>query len=173
MSSWLVPRATSPRHLNKRARPTDGISLYSGWRLLSAVLLNRPYDRAPGAPSFWRGEPNEHPFEKPTAADTARERHHLHLWTTEFLDAGEPVWVGTVHKDKSDRAAFGITLPIHEIDRAIDREREIVGADLARATFFERSEDTKVTDPMLGQNASKSPFFTDGHALLVFLRCPI
>lgn len=153
--------------------PTDGISWGSSWRLLSAVLLNRPYDRAPGTPSFWRGEPNEHAFEKPTAADTARERHHLHLWATEFLDAGEPVWVGTVHRDKSDRAAFGITLPIHEIDPAIDREREIVGADLARATCFERSEDAKVTDPMLGQNASKSPFFTDGRALLVFLKCPI
>jgi hypothetical protein len=151
--------------------PTDRIGFGTTWRLLLAELSNRPYRRAPGIPTFWRGRPNEQGFQKPTPMDTVRERHHLHLWDTPFRVADDPVWVATVHLDKMAVTATGIRLPIHEIDPAIDRERELLKVDFPQTHCVKRDYETVVTDPMLGNNAIGSAFFTDGKGLVVFLKC--
>ena len=151
--------------------PTDQITIGTAWRMLVAVLSDRPYPRAPGIPTFWQGRPNELGFERPTLAGTARERHHLHLWDTPFEVSSTAVWVATIHLDKMAVTTAGIRLPIHEIDSAIDRERQALQADLLRTRCVERSYDAAVTEPMMGYNAFGSPFFTDGKALVVFLKC--
>ncbi len=153
-------------------KPTDPIAFGTAWRLFVAEVLDQPYDRAPGTPTFWRGRPNERGFEKPTATNSARERHHLHIWATEFIEAGRPVWVGTVHLDRSVTALVGITLPIHQIDPAIDRERDTLATDFLGSGCLEHSGIARVTDPMMGENTLNNPFFTDGKALFLSLRCP-
>jgi membrane-associated phospholipid phosphatase len=152
-------------------KPTDRITAGSTWRLIVAELRDRPYPQAPGTPTFWRSRPNEHGFERPTASDSARERHHLHLWDTSFRVTGNPVWVGTVHLDKSATTASGVGLPIHQIDPAVDREREALRADFSRASCVGHLIEEPITEPMMGQNTVGSPFFTDGMALIVFLKC--
>jgi hypothetical protein len=152
-------------------QPADPITFGSVLHLFVAQMLNQPYDRAPGTPTFWRGKPNEQAFEKPTSADSVRERNHLHLWTTSYLVAGGPVWVGTAHLDKAPISRIGLVSPFHEIDPAIDREREALRSDLAQTSCVEQVDDAQVTEPMMGQNALKSPFFTDGKAVVAYLNC--
>lgn len=151
--------------------PTDRITIGTVWRMLVAVLSNRPYPRAPGIPTFWQGRPNELGFERPTLTHSARERHHLHLWDTTFEVADIAVWVATIHLDKLAVTTAGIHLPIHEIDPAIDRERQALRADLLQTRCIERTYEAAVTEPMMGYNAFGNPFFTDGRALVVFLKC--
>lgn len=152
--------------------PTDRITAASTWRLLVAVLRDRPYPRAPGTPTFWYGKPNERGFERSTAAGSARERHHLHLWDTPFLVGDGRVWVATVHLDRSATTTpTGVRLPIHQIDPAVDREREALRADFVRSRCVEHLDETIVTEALMGRNAIGSPFFTDGKALVAFARC--
>jgi undecaprenyl-diphosphatase len=151
--------------------PADPITIASSWRLLIAELFGRPDPRAPGLPVFWDARPNPFSFERPTPANTAQERHHLHLWNTRFSVGGRPVWLGTVHLDKKGELTPGVPIPIHEIDPAIDKERDGLGSSLASTSCVDHIRDVSVTEPMLGQNALRSPFFTDGKAIVVNLNC--
>jgi hypothetical protein len=151
---------------------TDPITLTSTWRLFTAWSLNQPYPQAPGTPTFWNGKPNEIAFEKPTPADTVRERHHLHLWDTPYMLNGKPVWVGTVHFDRASAAPGGIVVPAHQIDPAIDRERDGLRSDYSQTRCLAVMTTARVTDSLLGQNALHNPFFTDGNAIVLFVNCP-
>jgi len=151
--------------------PTVPISFGSSWRLLIAELRNQPAPRAPGLPTFWQGRPNQQGFQHVDPMGSARERHHLHVWDTAFRVAGNAVWVGTVHFDRETQTAGGTGLLIHQIDPAVDRERESLKSDLARTKCTQRIDEAVVTEPMLGQNAVGSPFFTDGEAFVAFLKC--
>jgi hypothetical protein len=66
---------------------------------------------------------------------------------------------------------LAIFFPIHQVDPAVDREREALRADFSRASCVARLVEKPVTEPMRGQNTVGSPFFTDGLALVVFLKC--
>ncbi len=150
---------------------TDLVSFASSWRMLVAELNNQASPNAPGLPTFWRGRPNRRGYQRVDPAGSARERHHLHLWETAYRVDGNPVWLGTVHFDKQVRTADGTGLLIHQIDPAVDREREALRTDLSRTNCDERMDEAVVTAPMLGQNAVGNPFFTDGNALIAFLKC--
>ncbi len=151
--------------------PTDPITIESAWRLLFAALVDRAYPRAPGIPTFWHGKLNELAFARSTPRQSARERHHLHVWRTFFKVDGRPVWLGTAHFDKLASTTGGILLLVHEIDPAIDREREGLRAELLSTRCVDRIGEAKITEPMLGRNAVGSPFFTDGKAIIVTLKC--
>jgi hypothetical protein len=62
-------------------------------------------------------------------------------------------------------------MPIHQIDAAVDREREALRSDFSRTSCVAQLVEAPVTGPMMGQNAVGSSFFTDGIALVVFLKC--
>lgn len=152
-------------------RATDRITPATIWRLVVAELGNHPYPQAPGTPSFWSGKPNQRGFEKPTSANTARERQHLHLWDTPFSLPEGPVWVATVHFDTSAKTANGVRLPIHQIDPAVDVQREALRVDLAKSECATTVTEAPVIAPMMGQNGAGSPFFTDGKTLVVMVSC--
>lgn len=149
--------------------PTDAITLSNSWRLLGAELFNRPYPEAPGTPSFWRGIPNLRAFERPTESNSARERHHLHLWETPYRVGGVAVSVGTVHRDTSVTTAAGVLLPIHQIDPNVDRERDALRENLSGSPCTARLSLPPIIQPMMGENAIGNPFFTDGKAVLAVL----
>ncbi|MDP3948040.1 MAG: LssY C-terminal domain-containing protein [bacterium] len=149
----------------------DPITARSLWRLVAATALNGPYPRAPGTPSFWNAFPNELSFEQPTAADTVRERHHIHFWKTPFVvDSGEDVWFGTAHFDMAIKISSGVVLPTHVIDPAVDKERDKIKNNLLRTGSVGRFEEFQITEPMLGSNQSGDQFFTDGRSFIFFLK---
>ena len=152
-------------------RQADPITFSSSWRLLVAQLLQRPDPTAPGLPVFWRGKPNPMSFERPTPRNSAQERHHLHLWNTEFYVGDRPVWIGTVHLDKKGVISSGIPLPIHQIDPAVDLAREALLQDLLATHCVRILPEVQVTQSMAGKNELGNPFFTDGKAIVVSLDC--
>lgn len=138
--------------------PTDQISIGSGLRLFVAELRNLHPRRAPRLPTFWHGQPNQRGFQHLDPSGSARERHHLHLWDTAFRVSGNSIWVGTVHFDKEAKTANGRGLLIHQVDPAVDKEREALRADLLRSKCVEKMDEAVVTKPMMGQNAIGNPF---------------
>ena len=110
-------------------------------------------------------------FERPTPRNSAQERHHLHLWQTEFSVGDRPVWIGTVHLDKKGLISSGLPFPIHEIDPAVDKEREALLTDLSSTQCVRALPEAQVTQSMSGKNELGNPFFTDGRAIVVSLDC--
>jgi membrane-associated phospholipid phosphatase len=151
--------------------PTDRISFASSWRLLVAELHDQPSPRAPGLPTFWHGQPNQQGFQHLDPGGSVRERHHLHLWDTDFRVSGGSVWLGTVHFDKEAKTKSGRGLLIHQVDPDIDKERDALRAVLLQSKCAGKIDEAVVTEPMAGKNAIGNPFFTDGKAIVAFLDC--
>ena len=145
------------------------LGIGSGLRLLWAELRNQPDPNAPGVPAFLSSVPNEMTFERPTALNSARERHHLHVWSTSLTKDGKPVWVGTVHQDVSGTLYRGLTY--HKIDPDVDSERAQLRDTLQASACLSRQHAISVTAPMKGQNILHNTFFTDGMALEFELQC--
>jgi hypothetical protein len=103
------------------------------------------------------------------ARNSARERHHLHLWTTGLTGNGLPVWVGTVHLDTSGTLYRGVTY--HMIAPDVDRERDALTSDLQRSSCLATHRVIDVTAQMQGQNILKNSFSTDGKAVQFVLNC--
>ncbi len=151
----------------QRAQP---LGLRSSMVLVVDEFLNRPDPNAPGLPAFLAGEPNDLTFERPTPLGTARERHHLHLWTTPMKAGQFNVWVGTVHLDTVGRATK-LNLPFHQIDPDVDRQRDGLALDLQQSACLRQSSLVAVTGPVKGKNSAHSPFFSDGNARELWIDC--
>ncbi|MER8420706.1 LssY C-terminal domain-containing protein [Mesorhizobium sp. M1329] len=151
--------------------PTDRLTFSSSWRLVVAELHNQPSPRAPGLPTFWQGQPNKRGFQHVDPGGSPRERHHLHLWETDFRVSGGSVWLGTVHFDKEAKTKSGRGLLIHQVDPDIDKERDALRAVLLQSKCAGKMDEAVVTEPMAGKNAIGNPFFTDGNAIVAFLDC--
>ncbi len=145
-----------------------------GWRALRrevvAMTRRSPYAAQPGTPTFWNGRPNRLTFEKPTAANSIRERHHIHLWNSGLdSDAGRHIWVATAHFDKGfERTSMPV--PVHAIDPDIDQQREYVRKSLTSAGAVRAEARLTVTGAQKGRNFAGDHFFTDGTACLLVLR---
>ncbi len=133
-------------------------------RAAFAAWTNKADDTAPVTPYFWRSQPNDLAFQKPTVDATLRKRHHVRFWRTEFVTAdGLRLYFGAASFD--DGLDWGL---LHHIDPNIDAERETLAADLgagaAEITYHRMSQ------PRLGQTVAGDPWFTDGNATVIRLR---
>lgn len=143
----------------------DQITLLSIARLLEAYLLNRFYPTAPITPMFWNSYVNDFGFEKPTAANTIRERHHVRFWKTYYkTNNGESLYIGTASFDAGIK--WFVT---HRINPNIDAEREYLLNDLKKSVRIADIEKIEFTDPKIGQNFTGDFFFTDGKAYVINL----
>lgn len=148
----------------------DQVGLKSWLRFAESLLLSKPYPEAPGIPSFWNVYPNDFAYEQLTEKNIATERHHIHFWKTPFICDGEPVFYGTAHYDQSiQQIGFGL-IPVHEIDPAVDKEREKIKNDLLATNLVNDSYQFSIVGPTLGKNSVGSLFFTDGKAEVFKLR---
>lgn len=145
----------------------DRISVKTAWKSVVAFLTRKPYPTAPGTPSFWNSVPNDFAYEKSTDKNVINEREHIHFWETNFIyNYSQLVWVATAHFDK----AIDFKVKGHEIDPAIDKERDSVRAEMQQADLAESINEVQVVEPTLGQNQAGSKFFTDGKAYIVYLK---
>ncbi len=150
--------------------PSDRINFQSFFRMLFASVANSPYPQGPGLPTFWNGRPNDFAYEQSTWQRTIRQRHHIHVWSTDFSVGGRPVWVATAHYDRGIKIASSIVIPTHSIDPAVDKEREKVTSDLSATGQVESFRQIKMVDPTLGTNEAGDTFFTDGQAEVIYLK---
>ncbi len=143
----------------------DQISLASVEKSAQAALLNRPYPRAPITPVFWNGEANTYGFEKNTAEDTIRQRHHARFWDSNLItDDGQNIFVGTASFDTNIKWGF-----MHQIAPDVDAERETLFSDLQAAGAVKNFSREQFVAPVMGRNFTGDEFFTDGKIYMVKL----
>ncbi|GAB3270539.1 hypothetical protein GCM10027449_05520 [Sinomonas notoginsengisoli] len=124
------------------------------------------YSTAPVTPSFMAGQPEAIAFQKATAAQLLRQRHHTRIWRTDFTAPdGRPIWEATASFDDGIEFAGAAKVPTHHIDPNIDGERAYIIGSLGYPEQL-----VPVTHPQMGRNGSGDEFFTDGKAELVVLQ---
>ena len=141
----------------------DPITLKSSLRIAADVVLKKPYPHAPVSDLFLWGRRQDAAFEQPVG-DSPKQRHHVRFWRSEEVDQrGEPLWLGAATYDERveiSRTTGGIT---HRIAPDIDRERNKLVRDAARAGLLDGyywvDEFHRVRE---GRNGGGDPYFTDG-----------
>ena len=124
------------------------------------------YVTAPVTPSFMASQPEAIAFQKPTASNSLRQRHHIRIWRSGFTAPdGRPVWEATASFDDGIELAGTAKIPTHHIDPNIDAERAYIIGSLGYP-----EDPVALTTPQMGHNGSGDEFFTDGRAELVSLR---
>ncbi len=115
-------------------RAADRITLASGWKDATSVLLDRPYPSAPVSTHFLFGRPQDLAFER-VEGRSPRRRHHVRLWQT-----GPASWIGAATFDRSVGVSRFTGEVMHHIDPNVDAERRAIFDDLARAGRLVRTE---------------------------------
>jgi len=135
-------------------------------RAAFAVWFSKEYDTAPITPAFWNGQPHDFGFQAETVDRSLRQRHHARFWRTGFRTAdGQLIFVGTASFD--DSLKWGLT---HHIDPNIDAERDFLATGLRNTGLIRSEKRIQLVRPVLGQNLTGDPFFTDGKAVLLQLK---
>jgi undecaprenyl-diphosphatase len=134
-------------------------------RALAVGLQGGQYLNAPVTPSFMASEPEALAFQKPTASNSLRQRHHIRIWRSDYsAPDGRHIWEATASFDDGIELAGTAKLPTHHIDPNIDAERAFIINSLGYPDDF-----VALTGPQMGHNGSGDEFFTDGRAELVSL----
>ncbi|WP_422933421.1 LssY C-terminal domain-containing protein [Sinomonas sp. P47F7] len=124
------------------------------------------YATAPVTPSFMASQPESIAFQKATASNSLRQRHHIRIWRSGFTAPdGRPVWEATASFDDGIELAGTAKVPTHHIDPNIDAERAFIVGSLGYPDHL-----VALTTPQMGHNGSGDEFFTDGRAELLELR---
>ncbi len=146
--------------------PADRPGFRSLVKTYRAVILNEPYPTAPVTPLFRNARPNDFAFEKPTAANTVRTRHHVRFWKTKYVTkGGDAIYAGSAGFDSGIK--WCVT---HGINPDIDTEREYLYDDLVRTGQVESFRKIQLVSPETGRNYTGDTFFTDGEAYLIKLK---
>jgi membrane-associated phospholipid phosphatase len=144
-------------------------SVHGLLRELWAVLTNGADPRGPATPAYYDSQPQDLTFEKPgDPSGSIRRRHHTRFWQTALCVAPRctPLWVATASYDEGVKLVAEPYLLTHRIDPRVDRERDLVAADLERAGA-RRLALLPVSGPTRGHNAAGDSFVTDGRAHLL------
>lgn len=136
-------------------------------KLAEAFVFNLNYTTAPMTPSFWNTQVHNFGFEKPTAAENIKERHHARFWKTNLtMPDGKLIYVGTASLDEGLKKS----LIIHKINPNIDAEREQLFIDLKSAGVINDFSKTQFVEPLLGTNFAGDLFFTDGVIYIITIK---
>jgi len=134
-------------------------------RAAFSAWFDREYVTAPVTPAFWNGKPQDFGFQVETMDKSLRERHHARFWRTGFRTMdGLLIFVGTASFD--DGLKWGLT---HHISPNIDAERDYFATDLQKTGLVSSKSEIQLVAPVLGQNLTGDPFFTDGRTLSFLL----
>jgi hypothetical protein len=88
------------------------------------VVLDRSSSRVAFSNAYYEGRVEDLAFERP--GPTARERHHIRLWS---IDSARTIWVGAADEDIGLKVDL-TQLPTHRVSPDIDDERDILSRDL-------------------------------------------
>jgi len=141
----------------------DAITLETSIRIAADVVVHKPYAHAPVSDLYVWDRKQDAAFEQPVG-DSPKQRHHVRFWCSREVDRqGEPLWLGAATYDERvelSRTTGGIT---HKIGPEIDRERNKLVNDTARAGVL---DGYYWVDPFHrireGRNGGGDPYVTDG-----------
>lgn len=141
----------------------DPITLETSLRIAADVVLRKPYPHAPVSDLFLWGRRHDIAFEQPVG-ESPKQRHHVRFWRSAEVDHhGEPLWLGAATYDERveiSRTTGGIT---HRISPEIDRERNKLVRDAARAGTLDGYYWVDDFHGIrTGRNGGGDPYFTDG-----------
>ncbi len=144
----------------------DSVTIQVLARSAIAAFLNKEYLNAPISPFFWDEKVNNVNFEKPTSAHSIRERHHVRVWDTGTItSSGEHIYVATVSLD------VGLKwFVVHRISPNIDAQRTYFITGFERAGVVTQKKYITLSKPIIGTNITGDPFFSDGKAVLLYIR---
>src|SRR5258708_278005 len=149
------------------AKPYGFGSLVGG---IAASLTHQPDPAGPVTPSFLAEQPNALAFSLPVGA-TFATRHHIRLWTTHVhTSAGQPLWLATASFDRGFELAPTTFLPTHQIAPDIDTERAFVVTSAQSTGLVSNTLTLQLVSRESGHNFDGDPFFTDGKAVILWLR---
>jgi hypothetical protein len=150
--------------------PADPVTFRSSIEIAGSVLLDRPYRDAPVSSLYYLGRREDLAFEKPVGG-SADHRHHVRFW--KVLDQGQekrPVWLGAVTFDKSVGVSRYTGAITHHIDADIDRERNLLAADLEAADMVDaKYQVTGIGPTVTGRNGGGDTYYTDGEVWILRL----
>ncbi len=131
-----------------------------------AAFLNKEYLNAPVSPFFWDEKVNNINYEKPTPAHSIRERHHVRIWDTGTITPfGKHIYVATISLDVGLKWFI-----VHRISPNIDAQRNYLVAGFERAGVVTQKKYITLSKPFSGTNITGDPFFSDGKAVLLYVR---
>ena len=141
----------------------DPITMETSIRIAADVVVHKPYAHAPVSDLYVWDRKQDAAFEQPVG-DSPKQRHHVRFWCSREVDRqGEPLWLGAATYDERvelSRTTGGIT---HKIGPEIDRERNKLVNDAARAGVL---DGYYWVDPFHrireGRNGGGDPYVTDG-----------
>jgi len=137
---------------------------------IAASLTRRPDPAGPITPSFLAEQPNALAFSLPVGA-TFASRHHIRLWSTHMQTSrGQPLWLATASFDRGFELASTTFLPTHQIAPDIDTERAYVVTSLQSTGLISNAVTLQLVPPESGHNFDGDPFFTDGKAVILWIR---
>ena len=138
---------------------------------IMATLGHEAYTAVPISQLYLFGRPQDLSFERGDPLKVAAERHHLRVWKTTQMIAGEPLWVGSATHDvgfETDQRNGGVT---HKIDPEVDSERAFLLNSFDAAGAFSSAAYITPANPLReGHTATGGSFSSDGRVLVMQLK---
>lgn len=145
----------------------DPLKITTDFQIAKNVMLNRPYPSAPVSNLYLWGRAQDMAFEKP-AGPSPKSRHHVRLWKSPLPSRdSRPLWIGSATYDRSVGFSRNTGKITHHIAPDIDRERDLLIQDLARAgVLSETYQVTGIGQTFYGRNGGGDRYYTDGEILV-------
>ena len=139
-------------------------------RGLLATLSKQAYVQMPMSELMMFGRTQDFGFAHAEPIQVVSTRHHLRIWKSPYLIAGQPLWVGAATHDigfEKDKRNNGVT---HKIDPEIDGERDYLSQTLNETGIVAKMDYLTPQNPIREEHtATGGTFRTDGRILVMLL----
>jgi len=137
---------------------------------LMATLENKDYLTMPMSTLYLFDHPQDYGFAHAEPVRVIMSRNHLRVWKSPYQVEGRPLWCVAATHDigfERDQRNNGVT---HEIDPAIDGEREFVNQTLSGTGLVSARGHVVPTHPLTeAKTATGGEFHSDGRILVLVL----
>jgi LssY C-terminus len=148
--------------------PADPLTFRSSARIVVDTILRRPDDQAPVSNLFLFGRKEDLAFEKPVGG-SPKERHHVRFWKMDQTFGERTAWIGSAAYDIGVELSRTTGQVTHHISPDVDAERDLLVADLTKATAAEVVWLDGFHTQLQGRNGGGDPWRTDGRLAIVVL----
>jgi LssY C-terminus len=142
--------------------------------ILAAVvdsLEKKDYLTMPMSTLYLFKRPQDYGFAHAEPVRVAMSRNHLRVWKSPYTAGGRPVWCVAATHDvgfERDERNNGVT---HQIDPAVDGEREYVNGTLSGTGFVAQRTHVTPKDALTeAKTATGGEFHSDGRVLVLVLK---